>query len=79
MRQAGDDLAAGPLNSILNQADTGYSSYSPYLPGCVSTGKTRQEVEQSLREAIEFHVDSLEEEGYPVPELQASTCVELPA
>jgi predicted RNase H-like HicB family nuclease len=64
---------------VIEQTDTGYSSYSPDLPGCVSTGITRQETEQRMREAIEFHVDGLKEEGYPVPEPQASSSyVELP-
>jgi len=64
----------------IEQTDTGYSSYSPDLAGCVSTGKTREEAEQNMREAIEFHVDGLGEEGYPVPEPQASSSyIELPA
>ncbi|MGH9678842.1 MAG: type II toxin-antitoxin system HicB family antitoxin [Candidatus Acidiferrales bacterium] len=65
---------------IIEQTRTGYSSYSPDLPGCVSTGSTREEAEQNMREAIEFHVEGLKEEGYPVPEPQAtSSYVELPA
>jgi predicted RNase H-like HicB family nuclease len=65
---------------IIEPTDTGYSSYSPDLPGCVSTGRTREETEQNMREAIEFHLDGLREEGYPIPEPQASSFyVELPA
>jgi predicted RNA binding protein YcfA (HicA-like mRNA interferase family)/predicted RNase H-like HicB family nuclease len=92
----GDDLAPGTLNSILKQTsrieemkryfivieqtDSGYSSYSPDLPGCVSTGKTREEAENNMREAIEFHVDGLRQDGYPIPAPQASSSyVELPA
>jgi predicted RNase H-like HicB family nuclease len=64
---------------VIEKTDTGYSSYSPDLPGCVSTGKTREEVEQNMREAFEFHVDGLRQEGYPVPEPQASSSyIELP-
>ena len=65
---------------VIEPTDTGYSSYSPDLPGCVSTGKSREEAERNMREAIEFHVDGLRQEGYPVPEPQAtSSYVELPA
>ncbi len=65
---------------VIEQTASGYSGYSPDLPGCVSTGKTRQEAERNMREAIEFHVEGLREEGYPVPEPHASSSyVELPA
>ncbi|MGA7796602.1 MAG: type II toxin-antitoxin system HicB family antitoxin [Candidatus Acidiferrales bacterium] len=65
---------------VIERTDSGYSSYSPDLPGCVSTGKSRDEAERNMREAIEFHVDGLRQEGYPVPEPQAtSSYVELPA
>jgi predicted RNase H-like HicB family nuclease len=64
---------------VIERTDSGYSAYSPDLSGCVSTGKTREETERNMREAIEFHVDGLREEGYPVPEPQASSSyVELP-
>jgi predicted RNase H-like HicB family nuclease len=65
---------------VVEQTQTGYSAYSPDLPGCVSTGGSRQEVEQNMREAIAFHLDGLRGEGQPVPEPQAySAYVELPA
>lgn len=53
---------------IIEETGTGYSAYSPDLPGCASTGKTRQEVEANIREAIQFHIDGLKQEGYEVPE-----------
>jgi len=65
---------------VIEKTDSGYSSYSPDLPGCVSTGMSREEAEKNMREAIEFHVDGLRQEGYPVPEPQAtSSYIELPA
>jgi predicted RNase H-like HicB family nuclease len=65
---------------VIERTDSGYSSYSPDLPGCVSTGKSREEAETNMREAIEFHVDGLRQEGCPVPEPQAtSSYIELPA
>ncbi len=49
---------------VIEKTETGYSAYSPDIPGCVSTGKSREEVEKSMQEAIEFHLDGLREEGY---------------
>lgn len=52
---------------VIEPTSTGYSSYSPDLPGCVSTGATRDECEANMREAIEFHIEGLRAEGEPVP------------
>ena len=52
---------------VIEKTNTGYSSYSHDLPGCVSTGVTREDVELNMLEAIDFHLDGLREEGYPVP------------
>ena len=52
---------------VLEQSETGYSAYSPDLPGCVSTGQTPEEAEASMKEAIEFHIEGLKAEGLPVP------------
>ena len=65
---------------VIEKTDSGYSTYSPDLAGCIAAGKTREEVERNMREAIEFHIDGLRQEGYPVPEPQTSSSyVELPA
>ena len=53
---------------VIEPTETGFSAYSPDVPGCVSTGGTREEVEANMREAIEFHLDGLREEGLPIPE-----------
>jgi predicted RNase H-like HicB family nuclease len=53
---------------VVEPTQTGYSAYSPDLPGCISTGHTREEVEANMREAIEFHIEGLRLEGLPVPE-----------
>ncbi|GAH35372.1 unnamed protein product, partial [marine sediment metagenome] len=53
---------------VVEKTETGYSAYSPDLDGCVATGATRKEVEKTMREAIEFHLEGLKLEGLPVPE-----------
>jgi predicted RNase H-like HicB family nuclease len=52
---------------IVEKTNTGYSAYSPNVPGCIATGKTREETEKNMKEAIEFHIEGLIEEGYPLP------------
>ncbi|MBV8855719.1 MAG: type II toxin-antitoxin system HicB family antitoxin [Acidobacteria bacterium] len=53
---------------IVDETETGYSAYSPDVPGCGSRGKTREEVERNIQETIEFHLEGLREEGYEIPE-----------
>ena len=55
---------------IIEPTSTGFSAYSPDLPGCVSTGSTREEVEKNMQEAIVFHLDGLREDGEAVPPAQ---------
>ena len=52
---------------VIEKTPTGYSAYSPDLDGCVATGSTKQEIEQNMREAIEFHLEGLRHEGYKIP------------
>jgi predicted RNase H-like HicB family nuclease len=59
--------------TIIEKTETGYSAYSPDLSGCVSTGETYEEVEQNMREAIEFHLDGLKLEGYEIPKPSTSS------
>lgn len=58
---------------VIEVTDTGYSAHSPDLPGCVSTGATRQAVEANMKEAIEFHLDGMKQERYPIPEPTADS------
>ncbi len=47
---------------------TGYSAYSPDLPGVVAAGASRDETEVLMREAMAFHLEGLREIGAPIPE-----------
>ena len=53
---------------VSEQAEGNYSAYVPDLPGCVATGDTVAEVEREIREAIEFHLDGLREDGAEIPQ-----------
>ncbi|MDB5288894.1 MAG: putative integron cassette protein [Phycisphaerales bacterium] len=53
---------------IIEPADDGtFGVYVPDLPGCVSTGTTREDAIESIREAIHGHVQTLRDLGEPVP------------
>ncbi|MGB0560576.1 MAG: type II toxin-antitoxin system HicB family antitoxin [Spirulinaceae cyanobacterium] len=58
---------------VIEQTETGYSAYSPDLPGCVSTGETREDTEQNMCEAISFHLDGLKLEGLAIPQPTTSS------
>jgi predicted RNase H-like HicB family nuclease len=53
---------------IFEQAESNWAAYVPDLPGCVSTGKTLEETERNVREAISGHIQTLRECGEPIPE-----------
>jgi predicted RNase H-like HicB family nuclease len=52
---------------VIEKTDTGYSAYVPDLPGCVSVGSTREDMDRNIREAIELYLDELRERGDPIP------------
>ena len=61
---------------IIESTGTGFSAYSPDLPGCVATGESREEVEQEMQDAMEFHIEGLKLAGLDIPKplSQASYC-----
>jgi predicted RNase H-like HicB family nuclease len=52
---------------VIENAGSNFSAYVPDLPGCVATGATVADVEVAIREAIEFHLEGLREDGAPIP------------
>ena len=52
---------------VIEKAQGNFSAYVPDLHGCVATGATINEVESQVREAIEFHLDGMREDGIPIP------------
>lgn len=53
---------------VIEKAEENYSAYVPDLPGCVATGATVEQAEQSIREAIEFHLEGIRQDGLPIPQ-----------
>jgi predicted RNase H-like HicB family nuclease len=56
---------------VIEKANGNYSAYSPDLPGCVATGKTREETERNMQEAVEMHVQGMLEDNLPIPASEA--------
>lgn len=53
---------------VVERTETGYSAYSPDVPGCIATGETRDELEREMNAAIEFHLEGMKAEGLVIPE-----------
>ena len=52
---------------IYEKGPSSWGAYVPDLPGVITVGDTREEVEQLIREAIEFHLEGMKEEGIEIP------------
>jgi predicted RNase H-like HicB family nuclease len=61
---------------VIEKTSTGFSAYSPDLPGCIAAGETRPGVEREMHDAIEFHIEGLRLAGedVPQPRSEASYC-----
>ena len=57
---------------VIEKANGNYSAYSPDLPGCVATGKTREKASRNMYEAIEIHLEGMREDNLPVPKAHSS-------
>ncbi len=57
---------------VIEKAGKNYSAYSPDLPGCIATGKTRREAEKRMYQAIKMHINGLKEDNLPIPQSSAS-------
>jgi predicted RNase H-like HicB family nuclease len=52
---------------VIEPGENNFSAYVPDLPGCVSTGRTLEEVKAEMRDAIAFHLEGLRKDGLPIP------------
>ena len=64
---------------VIEEVNTGYSAFSPDLPGCVAMGSGREKVEKNMKDAVAFHLESMDQEGLEVPQPHSfSTYLEVP-
>ncbi len=53
---------------VIERGERNFSAYVPDLPGCATTGATREQTVERMREAIALHIEGLQADGEPVPE-----------
>ena len=58
---------------VIEKAGSNFGAYVPDLPDCIATGETLAEVEVLIREAIEFHIEGMREDGEVPPQPNAVT------
>lgn len=56
---------------VIEKTKTGYSAYVPDLPGCIATGKSKEQVQQNIASAIEFHLEGLKNSKQRIPNQNA--------
>ena len=62
---------------VIERGATSYGAHVPDLPGCVAVAETKDEVCALIREAIQLYVETLREDGRPVPDPQAYELVQV--
>ena len=58
---------------VLEEGPESFGAYVPDLPGCVAAGESREEALTLIREAIEFHIQGLKQDGQPIPPPSSSS------
>ena len=55
--------------SIFYEQDPGgdFVAFVPALPGCHTQGRTQEEIERNVNEAIELYLESLAAHNEPIP------------
>lgn len=65
---------------VVEKGPSSYGAHVPDLPGCIAAGETKEEALSLIREAIEFHLEGLKQEGLPIPTpVSTSEVVEVEA
>jgi predicted RNase H-like HicB family nuclease len=58
---------------VVEEGPQSFGAYVPDLPGCIAAGDSKGEVLKLIREAIEFHLEGLKEDGQPIPPPSSSS------
>jgi predicted RNase H-like HicB family nuclease len=53
---------------VIEKTESSYGAHVPDLPGCVAVSESLEETEKLIKEAIEFHIEGLKQEGLGIPE-----------
>jgi len=52
---------------VIEKGEANYSAFSPDVPGCIATGNSVEATIDEMRGALEFHLESLVENGESLP------------
>ena len=52
---------------VIEEGENSFGAYVPDLPGCIAVGETEEEAKQLIQEAIEFHLEDLQESSAEIP------------
>ena len=53
---------------VVEEGPASFGAYVPDLPGCVAAAASRDDVLRLIREAIEFHLEGMKQDGVAIPE-----------
>jgi predicted RNase H-like HicB family nuclease len=59
---------------VIEATPTGYSAYSPDVPGCIATGETEDGVRRNMEDALALHIDGMRADGEAIPRSTTSSC-----
>jgi predicted RNase H-like HicB family nuclease len=65
-------MAAKRYAVIIERTNTGFSAFSPDVPGCAAVGETEDETRRNFQDALAAHFDAMRKIGEPIPEPQSS-------
>jgi len=57
---------------VIEKTGTGYSAFSPDVPGCAAVGDSEQETRLNFQDALAAHFEAMREVGEPIPEPHSS-------
>ena len=57
---------------VIERTNTGFSAYSPDVPGCAAVGDTEEETRRNFQEALAAHLETMRSIGEPLPEPSSS-------
>jgi predicted RNase H-like HicB family nuclease len=58
---------------VVEKGQNSFGAHVPDLPGCIAAAESREEVLTLIREAIEFHIEGLKEDGHAIPAPSSSS------
>jgi predicted RNase H-like HicB family nuclease len=57
---------------VIERTATGFSAYSPDVPGCAAVGETEENTRENFRDALSAHFEAMREIGEAIPEPTSS-------